>query len=94
MRRWYSVAGINLNSSGNWVTSVRLIDVVCDETIFISSSNPSRQAIAYARRGSVFANFMSDGRNRDRAASMSYLSARNRTSDRRVKSSITGGGQG
>ena len=61
-----------------------------DEAIFISSSNPSRQAIAYTLMGSAAVNPMSDGRNRDRAASISYLSARARASEMIVKSSTTG----
>ena len=89
-RRWYSVAGIDLNSSGSSTKLGRWIDVVCDEAIFISSVNPNLQAIAYALRGSVFANPTNDARNRTRATSTSYLSARTKASDKAAKSSTTG----
>ena len=71
IRRWYSASVINLNSSGSSASPGKWIGVVCDEAIFISSSNPSRQAIAYALSGSVVANSLNDGCNRNRATSIS-----------------------
>ena len=69
----------------------RWIDTVCHEAIFFSSSSPNRQATAYALRGSVVTNPLSDDRNRARATLMSYLSARIKASDKTVKLSIMGG---
>ena len=61
---------------------------MCDEVIF-SSSSLSRQAIAYALSGSVTANSMNNGRNRDRATPILYLSAMTNASDKVVRSWIT-----
>ena len=91
MRRWYSVAGMSLNSSGNLSREGRWIGVVCDEATFISSPHPYLQAIAYALRGTVSINPVNDDRNRDRATWISYLSARTKASDKTVKSSTTNG---
>jgi hypothetical protein len=49
-------------------------------------------AVAYTLRGSVFANFTSDGRNRDRGASILHFAARIKASDKGIKSLVTGGG--
>lgn len=65
MRRWYSIAGIDLDSLGDPVRPAGWIDVICGEAICVSSSNPSRQAIAYTLRDSVFANSTSDDRHPD-----------------------------
>lgn len=51
-------------------------DAVRNEAISLSSSNPNRQLMAYTRRGSVLGNSVSDGRNRDHAVSISFLSTR------------------
>jgi hypothetical protein len=69
------------------------IDAVRNEAISLSSSNPNRQVTAYTRRGSVLGNSVSDGRNRDHAVLISFLSTRTRPSDKR-ELSITGGEDG
>ena len=94
MRQWYSVAGMNLDSPGSSASPRTSIDAVCDEGTFTSSSNPGRQAMAYARGDPVSSNSTSDVRNRSRAVSISCLPARSKLADKRVKVSITGGEDG
>ena len=54
----------------------------------------SGSTMVYARGDPVSANSTSDGRNRSRAVSISYLSARTKPSDKMTKVSIMGGKDG
>ena len=83
MKGWYSVVGVNLSSSGSSVGPRRSINVY-DEVVLTPSSGPGRQAKECYRGDPVLANSMSEGRKHHRAASISYLSGRTKSSDGRV----------
>jgi hypothetical protein len=68
-------------------------DIVCKEETFVLTSSPSRQAMTYNPRGSVFVDSMSGGRKRNRATLISDPSARIETRGSIVAEDGRGGSQ-